>query len=206
VNLQNNKETGMTKFIALPWSLLRRLLHDLGVLLMVGIVITGVAGWLVPSPGQNSRTGGASEQEFDDRPREHIAVSVHVAHIWLAEPLVALANRESWSLPEEPHQRLRTVLEGEDWQVLFYAFTVRVLQADGGVDHFHFIRYPYREPENVQELLDVMATAAGHPPKYPATDYSTAAVHVVAARMSPPKLLEAMKASSRSHDSRLSSP
>jgi hypothetical protein len=141
--------------------------------------------------------------EFDDCARDYIAVSVHVTHVWLPDPLVNLAKRESWSLPEQPHQQLRNVLEGEDWQVLFYALTVQALQANGGVKNFHFIRYPYCKPGNVQELLDVMATSAGHPPR---TDYySAAAVHEVPAGMSPNKLLDDMKAASRSHDSSLPS-
>jgi len=139
------------------------------------------------------------DDAFIDRPRDYIAVNVHVTHAWLPEPLVKLAKRESWSPANEWHQQLRNVLEGEDWRVLFYAFTVRVLQANGGVDYFQFIRYPFREPRNMQELLDVMATAAGHPPR--ADYYSVAAVHEVPAGTTPEKLLEGMRAASLSHES-----
>jgi hypothetical protein len=191
----------------MAWSLLRRLLHDLGALLLVGVVIIGLAGWLISPPSQSLRTGGGAEEGFDDRPLDRIAMSVHVAHVWLPERLVSLAKRESWSVSEERHQQLRKILQGEDWRVLFYAFTVQVLEASGGVESFYFMRYRCREPENVQELLDVMATAAGHPPNYPTTDYySAAAVHVVPAGTSPQKILDAMKASSLSHDFRLPSP
>jgi hypothetical protein len=193
----------MRKLIVLLWSLLRRLVHDLGVLLFVGVVLAGVAGWFVPPPGQRPRPGAGMDGEFADRPRDYIGVSVHVKDVWLPEPLFNLAKRESWSLAEERHQHLRNVLEREDWQVLFYAFTVRALQANGGVKYFHFIRYSYCKPRNVQELLEVMATAAGHPPK---TDYySAAAVHVVPAGTSPQELLDGMKAASLSHDSSLPS-
>lgn len=196
--------SGMTKLIVLLSSLLQRLLHDLGVLLFVGVVIAGVAGWFIPPPGQTSRR--RANREFDDLPGERIAVSVHVAHVWLPERLISLAKRESWSLPGEPHQHLRKVLKGEDWQVSFYAFTVQVLQANGRVESFHFIRYPFREPPDMQELLDVMATAAGSPPNYPTTGYySAAAVHELPAGTSPGKLLDGMKVASRSYDSGLPS-
>lgn len=189
----------MRKLILLVCSLLKRLGHDLGALLFVGVVIAGVAGWFVPPLSQGSRPRAGADDAFLDRPRDYIAVNVHMTHAWLPEPLVKLAKRESWSLADKRHQQLRNVLEHEDWRVLFYAFTVRVLQANGGVNHFHFIRYPSREPRNVQELLDVMATAAGHPPK--ADYYSLAAVHEVPAGTTPEKLLDDMRAASLSRES-----
>jgi hypothetical protein len=192
----------MTKLIVPLWSLLGRLFRPVVALLLAGVVITCVAGWLVAPPGQWLRPG--ADHEVDDRPGDRISVSVRVAHIWLPDRLVSLARRESWLLPEERHQQLRKILEGEDWRVLFYAFTVQVLQANGRVESFHFIRYPFRVPENVQELLDVMATAAGSPPKYPTSDYySAAAVHVVPAGMSPQQLISSLKTAAPSHRSAL---
>jgi hypothetical protein len=182
--------------IGLAWSFLRRLLHDLGLLLLVAVVITGFCGWLVSLPGQKQRPGAGVEHEFADRPENRVAVGIHVAHVWLSQPLHGLAKRESRSLPEQRHDQLRKIFEGEDWRGLFYGFTVQVLQAHGGVESFHFLRYPLREPEDLQELLAVMATAAGSPPKIPTTDYfSTAAVHVVPAGTSPGNLLNSMKTS-----------
>jgi hypothetical protein len=128
-----------------------------------------------------------------------------VAHIWLPEPLVSLAKRESWTLPEERRQQLRKILERMENRVLFDGFTVQVRQANGRVGNMHFLRYPVRGPENVHELLDLMATAAGNPPQYRTIDYSTAVVHAVPAETSRQELFEGITASSRSRDSALAS-
>jgi hypothetical protein len=206
----DERRSGLTCFArgtGLAWSLLRRGLHDLGVLLLVAVVITGLCGWLVSLPGQRQRPVAGAEQEFADRSEDRVAVGIHVAHVWLSEPLHGLAKREARSLPEQRHDQLRKIFEGQDWRALFYGFTVQVLQAHGGVESFHFLRYPLREPEDLHELLAVMATAVGNPPKYPTTDYfAAAAVHVVPAGTSPQKLLDGMKASSLPHDSELPSP
>jgi hypothetical protein len=88
------------------------------------------------------------------------------------------------------------------WWDLFYAFTLQVVPANGRVESFHFIRYQHHAPENMQELLNVMATAAGNPPKYPKADYySAATVHVVQPGMSARDLIDAMKTASLSRNS-----
>jgi hypothetical protein len=193
----------MTRLIVVLWSRLRRLLHDLSVLLLFGVVIAGAAGWLAPPPGPGPRP--AAQHELDERPWHSIAVSAHVAHIWLPEPLVELAKRESRALSEQRRQQLQRILNAQDSRGVFYAFTIQIRQANGRVGNIQFLRYPVREPENVQELLDLMATAAGNPPRYRTTDYSMAVVHVVPAETSRQELFEGIKASARSRDSGLPS-
>jgi hypothetical protein len=191
----------MTKLIVLLWSGVRRLLRNLSMLLLFGVVIIGVAGWLAPPPGQRLRPG--VEHELDDRPGDGIVVSAQVMHIWLPEPLVSLAKPVRWSLPEQRHEQLRQILEGQDRRDLCYALSVQVRQVNGRVENILFIRHPFDQPENLQELLDVLATAAGEPPKYPTTDYSAAIIHVVPAETSPQQLLHQIEASSVSRDSGL---
>ena len=148
----------MSKLIVVLWSQLRQLLADLLVLVLLGIAITCVVGWLTPPPpGQLPRP--AAKHELDDRPWDGIAVSAHVTHIWLQEPLVRLAKRESRTLPEQRRQQLQQILNAQDVRGVFYAFTIQLRQANGRVGNFQFLRCPVREPENVQELLDLMATA-----------------------------------------------
>jgi hypothetical protein len=89
-----------------------------------------------------------------------------VAHIWLPEPLYSLSKRQSWSLRDQRYQQLREISKSEDSRELFYVLTAQMRQANGKVEPFYSIEYPFREAGRLQELLEVLATAAGDPPKY----------------------------------------
>jgi hypothetical protein len=188
-----------TQVTGLAWSLLRRLHYDLVVLILLGAVITVVAGWVLPAPDQRPRA--AAERELDGRPGQDMSVPDHVTHIWMSERLVNLTEREVWSLLEKRRGRLPDTRDDENNRVLFYALTVLRLQTNGRLGYIHFIRYSFHQPEHVRELFDVLATAAGNPPRYPMRDYSTAVVHLVPAGTSRQELIDRIELRAFSRDS-----
>ena len=127
---------------------------------------------LPPPDPETPRQG--REQESDDLPGGGIITSTDVLQIWLPEPLVDLAKRESRSFVVEKHQELLKILERPEYQDLFYAFTARGYQVNFGSADITFIRYPLRVHEDLQEFLNILATAAGSLPRSPAADYSGA--------------------------------
>jgi hypothetical protein len=168
------------------------------VLLLVGVVLAALACWLVPPSGQ--RPPSAAESEVDDRPWDGVTGSLQVTEIWLPEPLFSLSKRETWSLREQRYQQLREISKSENNRDLFYALTTHSRQTNGEVKSSQSIEYPFRERGRLQELVEVLAAAAGDPPKYGPIDYSTAVIHVVPAGMPSQELIEQMKTSSPSPD------
>jgi hypothetical protein len=181
------------KPVVTPRQRLRRILQRLGDLLPFAVVIPAAAiglshlASLAPRP--------VTEHKIDNRGGAGFTVHSQVIHVWLPEPLVKLAKRETRSLVVHSHQELRKTLERKGDQGLWYALTIRGNQVNGDFADITFIRQPYCEPQNLQEFLDVLATAAARPPRSSAVDYSTAKVHVTPKRMSRQELLEVIQTS-----------
>jgi hypothetical protein len=181
----------MTRPIVTPWSRLRRLFHDLGALFLLGLVISAVAGQIPPPSPQTPRPG--SGPDADDLPGSGITMNSQVLDIWLPERLVDLARREPRSVQVRTYQGLRKPLELQDDQSLFYALRVRQHARLESAD-ITFVRDPDREPGHLQEFLDVLATAAGSPPRYPSLEYDNATIHVMPMTTSRQELVQAIQA------------
>ena len=162
--------------------------------LMIVVVFVTTAIGLTQFDALAPRPSGAPE--FSDPPGSGVIVRSEVIHLWLPEILVDPARHEFPALVARTHQELKKALERRGQENLWYAITVRGHQANHGAADISFIRYPYREPENFQELMDVLATVAGSPPRHSSADYSAAIVHIIPAGMSRREWLEAMQASS----------
>jgi hypothetical protein len=98
---------------------------------------------------------------------------------------------------------MRKILAGQEGRGFFYAFRVEIRYASRRVEYIDYIRYPIRQPENVPELVDVMAMAVGNPPQHQTADFSSAVVHVVSAGTSRQELLDEIEAVSLSRNSGL---
>jgi hypothetical protein len=164
-----------------------------GNLMIVVVLVTTALGLMhfnsvVPQPG--------AAPEFNDPPGSGVIVRSEVIHLWLPETLVDLARSESPALVARTHQELKTALERRGQENLWYAITVRGHQINLGTSDTSFIRYPWREPANLQELIDVLATVSGSPPRRPSFDYSAAIVHIMPAGISRREWLEALQPSS----------
>jgi hypothetical protein len=162
--------------------------------LMIVVVLVTTAFGLAQLDALAPRPSGALE--FSDPPGSGVIVRSEVIHLWLPEILVDPARHELPALVARTHQELKKALERRGQENLWYAITIRGHQANHGAADISFIRYPYREPENLQELMDVLAAVAGRPPRHPSADYSAAIVHIMPAGMSEREWLEAMQASS----------
>jgi hypothetical protein len=207
------------KLIVLVWSQLRQRLAELRVLLLLGIAMIGIVGWLAPSRGQwpwlavdgwlDHLSGEwpwpAAGHQFVARSQENMGVGDRVTHIWLPEPLLNLAKRERWSAMPQRHEQTRKVLAGEVGHAYFYALRVQLGRADNKAGYIVYVRYPNLEQDNVHELMDVMAVAAGNPPPYRTIDFSNAVVRVVPAGTTRQGLLDAIEAASLSSESGLPS-
>ena len=161
---------------------------------MIVVVIATAAIGLTKFNAAGPRPSEA--QEFSDPPGSGVIVRSEVIHLWLPETLVDLARHEFPALVALSHQELKKALERRGQENLWYAITVRGHQANHGVSDISFIRYPYRQPENLQELMDVLAAVAGSPPRHPCADYSAAVVEIMPAGMSQREWLEAVQGSS----------
>jgi hypothetical protein len=115
--------------------------------------------------------------EFDNQPGSGVTIRAEVLHLWLSETLIHLAGHSPMCSVPETHHELQTSLERPVHEKLWYALTTRCYQINGGTAHITFIRYPYRDHEHFQEFLDVLATVAGNPPRYPTLQYAGAEVH-----------------------------
>jgi hypothetical protein len=117
--------------------------------------------------------------EPDDCSGAGMIVRYEVLHLWLPESLTELAKRQYQSPGVRVHEELQRFLELQDQEDLWYALTTRGHQVNGDFADLTFIRRPYYDPHHFPELLDVLATAAGNPPRYPNEDFSTASVHIM---------------------------
>ena len=168
-------------------ALFRRLV---GNLMIVVVLVTTAIGLMqfnavVPQPG--------AEPELSDPPGSGLIVRSEVIHLWLPETLVDPARHEFPALVARTHQELKNALERQGQENLWYAITVRAHLANHRAEDTSFIRYPYRQPEYLQELMDVLAAVAGSPTRHPSADYSAAIVHIMPAGMSQREWLEAMR-------------
>ncbi len=161
---------------------------------MIVVVFLTTAIGLTQLDALAPRPSGALE--FSDPPGSGVIVRSEVIHMWLPEILADPARQEFPALVARTHQELKKMLERGGQENLWYAITVRGHQANLGAADISFIRRPYREPENFQELMDVLAAVAGSPPCHPSADYSAAIVHIIPAGMSRQEWLEVIQASS----------
>jgi hypothetical protein len=171
-------------------SLFSRLVGNLTIVVVFVTTAIGLTQFDAFAP----RPSGALE--FSDPPGSGVIVRSEVIHLWLPEILVDPTRHEFPVLVARTHQELKKALERGGQENLWYAITVRGHQANHGAADISLIRYPYREPENFQELIDVLATVAGSPHCRSSADYSAAIVHIMPAGMSRREWLEAMQASS----------
>jgi hypothetical protein len=161
---------------------------------MIVVVFATTAIGLTQLNASAPQPSGAPE--FSDPPGSGVIVRSEVIHMWLPEILADPARQEFPALVARTHQELKKALERRGQENLWYAITVRGHLADHRTEDISFIRHPYREPDNLHELMDVLATVAGCPSRHPSADYSAAIIHIMPAGMSQREWLKVMQASS----------
>jgi hypothetical protein len=140
-------------------------------------------------------THPASPPGFDEEPGSGVNVRSEVLYVCLPEILIDLAKRDLAIHVAPSHQDWMTALERQGHENVCYGLLVRGHQINGRAADIVFIRYPHREPENFQELLDVLAIAAGRPAAgHPPRDYSRTTVQIAPTNASRHEILERIKA------------
>ena len=140
-------------------ALFRRLAGNLMIVVVFVTTAIGLTQFdaVVPRP--------SAAPEFSDPPGSGLIVRSEVIRLWVPETLVDPARHEFPALVARTHQELKKVLERRGQENLWYAITVRAHLANHRAEDSSFIRYPYRQPEYLPELMDVLTTVAGSPPR-----------------------------------------
>jgi hypothetical protein len=146
----------------------------------VFMMIIFVAGALSLARLSLHVTHQAQELDPADSPGAGITVRTELLRIWLPRTLTELAERQTHSRVVRTHEELRRFLELNNRKDLWYALTMRGHQADGNIVEMTFIQWPYDDSRHFRELQDILATAAGNPPRNPGPDYSKASIYIIA--------------------------
>jgi hypothetical protein len=123
--------------------------------------------------------------EPDNPSGDHTVIRAEVVRIWLPPALIELAHRRSQSRLTHDGKELQRFLELPDHKDLWFAFLMRGHLVNGQSDEIIIMRWPCRDSREFPELSEVLATAAGNPPRDSTIDLSSAVVHVI-----PDKLLK----------------
>ena len=148
-----------------------------GTIFMILVFAAGVMG-LVGFSFHVARR--AHEVQPVDQAGAGIIVRSELLRLWLPQELTDLSKRQSQPMVVRTHEELQRLLERQDRRRLWYALTFRAHQVNGKVVDLTFIRRPYDDPGHFPEFLDILATAAGNPPRGPDEDYSKASVSIIA--------------------------
>ncbi len=111
-----------------------------------------------------------------------------VLSIWLHPVLYKLAQVPADAATARSHEAYRLLAKQRGIEDAWYIITVRLTQTDGTSAVTPTIRWPSElPPPFFSEFGDVMATAAGSPPRYDPlyknTDFSTAKVQIIPVRL-----------------------
>ena len=152
----------MTKPDRATWLPLRRMLRSWGEKIFIVVALVAMTIGLTRIDLRASRPGHGLEPTNSRLGR---VVRSNVVHVWLPEPLLDLVDHRSELSADSTYQELRTSLERRGLQNVWYALTTRDLQINGRVAETTYIRYPYLDPDQFLEFLEVLATGAGNPPR-----------------------------------------
>jgi hypothetical protein len=136
-------------------------------------------------------TQPASEPELDEPPNSGLIVRSEVLYVCIPQALIDLAKRDLEAHVDSTYDDWKATLERHGHQNVCYGLLVRTHQKNGRVVDLTFVRYPHREPQIFQELLDVLAIEAGRPPvRDPDRDYSRTTVEIASTNAPRQEILE----------------
>ncbi len=183
----------------------------------MGRLFRGLVGDLITVVGFAVITTGLARQEFDvnqsanapesdDPPGSGVIVRSEMLSVCLPQVLIDLTKCDVESHIASTHENWKTALERRGQEDACYGLFVRGHQINGRSADFIFVRYPHHQPEHFQELMELLATAAGRPlMEHPAQDYSRTTVQIVPTGSSRQVILERNKALSLTREHRLRS-
>jgi hypothetical protein len=155
----------------------RQLLTFWGSRVFTGIVIA--AGLVVLTGVASQVTRHDQQLELANGPGSGIVVRSDVLGLWLPYSMFELVNGATPVAEISTHQGLQHVLVQQNQKNLWYALTIRGHQVNGEFIDLTIIRKPYDDPNGTPEMVQILNTVAGNPPRTPAMDFSTASVHII---------------------------
>jgi hypothetical protein len=153
--------------------LLRRLTGAARDAIFIGLLVAPMIGliWLVSLDG-----GRGGEAEHGNHSGSGAIMREEVLCLWLPGTLCAPSERSNELARLRTHEELRDWLRARNEEDLWYALTSRGHQENGGYADRTVIRCPGQDPSLFEEVMAVLATAGGNPPRYLLVDFSTAIV------------------------------
>ena len=143
----------------------------------MGIVIAVALAGLTGLASQVTRQD--QELELASSPGSGIVVRSDVLGLWLPCSMFEVANDVTPLQEISSHRELQHVLERQKQKNLWYALTIRGHQVNGEFIDLTIIRKPYADLNGIPEMVQILDAVAGHPPRTPAMDFSTASVHII---------------------------
>jgi hypothetical protein len=145
---------------------------------MAAMAVTAIAG--IIGLAALARTVTRPQLE----PLAGVSIRWECACIWLHPALYDLARRSGESGELRSHDALVRLAEQPGLKDSWYVITERGIKSDGSAAVISFIRRPFEMMADLTtEFPDVLATAAGKPPRSTEVDYSRAEVGVVPDRL-----------------------
>jgi hypothetical protein len=122
--------------------------------------------------------------QADDQTSGGIDERSEFVEIWLPKALYDLANDEPGALSAGSGAELRSRSKGCRSAPVWIAFRVRHYPRHGRPTDIRHLSYPWdASGPDFQQYLDLLATAAGKPPRYPTVDFSGAKVGIIPDRL-----------------------
>jgi hypothetical protein len=115
----------------------------------------------------------------EDPPGSGIIVRTEVTALWIPCALRDVAQGEADAPIFRSSEALQTELKRRGLNDAWYALTYRGHQVNGEFREITQIRRLSEAADHLHELQDVMAAAAGRPPRHAARDFSNARVEVI---------------------------
>jgi hypothetical protein len=142
-------------------------------------MVGAASAMMVPAVGLMWTRPIAEAPALGGAPGSGIIVRTEVTAIWIPQALRDLVRLKSGPQVDSSSEELQTYLKRNGWSAAWYALTYRGHQVNGGFGEITHIRWLSAAADHLDELQDVMATAAGRPPRFEDGDFSHAQVEVI---------------------------
>jgi hypothetical protein len=136
------------------------------------VVIAGIVGLVYVS--FQARSPGPA-----DRPGSGIFVRTEVTALWVPRALRDVAQGEAVTAVFRSPETLQTELKRRGLNDAWYALTYRGYQVNGDRAEITQVRRISEAYAHVEEFRDMMAMAAGHPPRHERREFSQVKVEII---------------------------
>jgi hypothetical protein len=141
----------------------------------VGVAVVTVAGCV----GLTWVSFGAGSPGPEDPPNSGIIVRTEVTALWIPQAIHDVAQSEAGATVFHCPEALQTELERRGLNDAWYALTYRGYQVNGDSAEITQVRRISEAPDHLEEFQDMMATAAGHPPRHEGREFSQVKVGII---------------------------